>query len=83
MLPLWVLFGIVIGLFGFYIDQNRTPENFIGSMLLGLAGALQGYLVSTILETLPVIQTSVSPTLYIFLGGFLLLALGKITKKAF
>ena len=81
--PIWILYGFIVGLIGYAVDPHHSIEGLIGSLLLGMAGAFQGMMVSNILNTIPLTTISPSPLLFSFAGGLLLLSLGKITKKAF
>lgn len=80
---IWITFGLAIGIFGYLLDTDRSFENLFRNTLLGLVGALQGMVLSTILLTVPLFEAPLSPMFFSFVGGLLLLSIGKIAKKAF
>lgn len=80
-LPEWISLGVLIGIFGYIIDTQKTPQVFVGGMLLGVFGALYGYMLGNILTTIPILHSTPSPLFLSFLGGFFLLLLGKMSRK--
>lgn len=83
MIPIWIVYGIIIGIFGYVIDTEKSVDTLISGVLLGLAGALQGYLIGNVFSTFPDAAHLPSPLVFSFITAFLLLTLGKITRKAF
>lgn len=82
-LSFYLALGFIIGLFGYVIDPNRKIENLFGTALLGIVGALQGYLIGNLLQSIPVINHPPSTVFLAFTCGMLLLSIKLLTKKAF
>ena len=80
---IWIVLEFTVGILGFMLDSEKSLENLFRNSLLGLVGALQGMVLSTILQAVPLFDEPLSPIVYALAGGILLLSVGKITKKAF
>ena len=77
----WILFGLIVGMVANAID-TLPKGGFMGSVLLGIVGALVGGFIANLIFGVSINGFNTSAFLVAIAGSLLLLFFGKALKKA-
>jgi uncharacterized membrane protein YeaQ/YmgE (transglycosylase-associated protein family) len=78
----WILFGLVVGIIANAIDPSPNRGGNLGSVLLGIVGALVGGFLANLIFGVTVTGFSMTAFLVAVVGSLLLLFFGKATNNA-
>jgi uncharacterized membrane protein YeaQ/YmgE (transglycosylase-associated protein family) len=78
----WILFGMIVGVVANAIDPNPNRGGILGSMLLGIVGALVGGFLANLLFGISVTGFNLTSFLVAVAGSLLLLFLGRAIRRA-
>lgn len=78
----WTLFGFVVGIVANAIDPSPARGGILGSILLGIVGALVGGFFANLIFGIEVTGFNVTSFLVAIAGSLLLLFLGRAMRKA-
>lgn len=78
---MWVLFGLTVGIVANAIDQSDNEKGFVGSVLLGIVGALLGGFLSNFIFNVSLTAFNTTAFLIAISGSLLLLFFGKMLRK--
>ncbi|HWY79129.1 MAG TPA: GlsB/YeaQ/YmgE family stress response membrane protein [Candidatus Sulfotelmatobacter sp.] len=78
----WILFGLIVGLVANAIDSSPKRNGILGSILLGVVGALVGGFVANLIFGISVAEFNLIAFLVAIAGSLLLLFFGKTMRKA-
>lgn len=79
---LWILFGLVAGLIAQAIDPRRNNGGILGTLVLGIAGALVGGFLASLIFGVGVTGFNLTSLIIAVLGAIILLYLGRAIRKA-
>lgn len=77
----WILFGLVVGIIAHAINSSYEKGGFLGSVLLGIVGALVGGFLANLIFGTTVRGFSVAAFLVAVVCSLLLLFFGKAVRK--
>lgn len=77
----WILFGLIVGIIANAIDPSPNRDGIVGSVLLGILGALVGGFLANLFFGIFITGFSVSAFLVAVAGSLLLLFFGKALRK--
>jgi uncharacterized membrane protein YeaQ/YmgE (transglycosylase-associated protein family) len=77
----WILFGLVVGIIAHAIDPLPNRGGILGSVLLGIVGALVGGFLANLIFGVAVTEFSFTAFLVAVGGSLLLLFFGKATRS--
>jgi uncharacterized membrane protein YeaQ/YmgE (transglycosylase-associated protein family) len=77
----WILFSLIVGTIANSIGASPNG-GFIGSMLLGIVGALVGGFVSNLIFGVSITGFNVAAFLVAIAGSLLLLFFGRASRRA-
>lgn len=77
----WIIFGLIAGVIAKLIMPGKDPGGFIITILLGIAGALIGGFIGSLLGLGPVSGFNLGSFVIAILGAILLLGLYRVIKK--
>lgn len=78
----WLLFGSIVGLVGYGIDNRGGEKTLISNILLGMGGALLGGILANTIFGFTLEQFDLSSFMLAITGSLLLLLSGRIVQKA-
>jgi len=78
---IWILLGLVAGVLAKFIMPGRDPGGVIGTILIGIAGALVGGLISTKLGYGAVDGFDLRSIVIAVLGAILLLIIFRMLRR--
>ena len=78
----WILFGLVVGIIAHSLDSSAENRGILGSILLGIVGALVGGFLANLIFGITVAGFSITAFLVAVVSSLLLLFLGKAVRKA-
>jgi uncharacterized membrane protein YeaQ/YmgE (transglycosylase-associated protein family) len=78
----WVLFGMIVGVVANAIDPSPNRGGVLGSILLGIVGALVGGFLANLLFGISVTGFNLTSFLVAVAGSLLLLFLGRAVRRA-
>ena len=78
----WILFGLVVGIVANAIDPSPAKGGILGSILLGIVGAVVGGFLANLIFGINVTGFNVSSFLVAIAGSLLLLFLGRAMRRA-
>ncbi|HSX09176.1 MAG TPA: GlsB/YeaQ/YmgE family stress response membrane protein [Candidatus Saccharimonadales bacterium] len=78
----WILFGLLVGTIANAIDTTPNNGGFIGSVLLGIVGALVGGFIANLLFGISITGFDTTAFIVAIAGSLLLLFFGKAIRRA-
>jgi len=78
----WAVLGLVVGALAKWIMPGKDPGGFFITMLIGIAGAMVGGFIGTLLGVGNVSGFNVRSLVIAIAGSLLLLAIYRRTRKA-
>ena len=78
----WILFGLIVGIVANTIDPAPNRNGIIGSMLLGIVGALVGGFIANLVFGMTVTGFNTTSFLVAIAGSLVLLFVGKTIRRA-
>jgi uncharacterized membrane protein YeaQ/YmgE (transglycosylase-associated protein family) len=78
----WILFGIIVGVVANAIDPAPNRNGIVGSMLLGIVGALVGGFLANLFFGMNISGFNTASFLVAIGGSLILLFLGKTFRRA-
>ena len=78
----WILFGLIVGVVANAIDPHPNKGGLIGSMLLGIVGALTGGFLANIIFGITVTGFNLTSFLVAVAGSLILLFVGRALRRA-
>lgn len=78
----WLIFGTIVGIVANAIDPAPHKGGILGSILLGMVGALVGGFIANLIFGINVTGFNVTSFLVAIAGSLLLLFVGKAMKRA-
>jgi uncharacterized membrane protein YeaQ/YmgE (transglycosylase-associated protein family) len=78
----WVLFGVIAGSIANFIDPKPSQGGILGSIVLGIVGALIGGWLGSMLLGVTVTGFNLSSFLVAIAGSLLLLFIGRAFRRA-
>ena len=78
----WVLFGMIVGVVANAVDPSPNRGGILGSILLGIVGALVGGFLANLLFGISVTGFNLTSFLVAVAGSLLLLFLGRAVRRA-
>lgn len=82
-LVLWIAFGLIIGIFANIIDPFPGRRGYLGSMILGILGAVLGGLTGNIVFGISISGFNFPSASIAVLGSLLLLFLSRIASPKY
>jgi len=76
----WILFGLIVGIIANAIESSPNRGGILGSILLGIVGALVGGFLANLIFGISVAGFSFTAFLVAIAGSLLLLFFGKAAK---
>ena len=77
----WILFGLIVGIVTNAIDPTPNKSGAIGSVLLGVFGALTGGLLANLIFGITISGFNATTFLVAIAGSLLLLFFGKAMRR--
>jgi uncharacterized membrane protein YeaQ/YmgE (transglycosylase-associated protein family) len=77
----WILFGLVVGIVAHSIDSSPKKGGFLGSVLLGIIGALVGGFIANLVFGVSITGFNVTAFLVAIAGSLLVLFFGKALRR--
>ena len=77
----WILFGLIVGVVANTIDSSPNKSGVVGSVFLGVVGALVGGLLANVIFGIEITGFSITTFLVAIAGSLLLLFFGKAVRK--
>lgn len=77
----WILFGLVVGIVSNTADQSEGEKGIVGSILLGIVGALVGGFFANLIFNISFTAFNVVAFFVAVIGSLLLLLFGKTVRK--
>lgn len=78
----WFIFGTIVGIVANAVDPAPNKGGILGSILLGVVGALVGGFIANLLLGINVTGFNVTSFLVAIAGSLLLLFVGKAMRRA-
>jgi uncharacterized membrane protein YeaQ/YmgE (transglycosylase-associated protein family) len=78
----WVVFGLIAGSIANFLDPRPSQGGLLGSMVLGIAGALLGGFLGSTLLGVGVEGFNLTSFLVAIAGALLLLFIGRMFRRA-
>ncbi len=78
----WILFGLIVGIVANAIDPNPNRGGVLGSILLGIVGALVGGFLANLIFGVTVTGFNLTSFLVAVAGSLLLLFIGRAVRRA-
>lgn len=79
---LWVVFGLIVGSIANFVDPRESQGGLLGSIILGIVGAVVGgYLGGLVLGT-PVTGFNFTSLIVAVAGSLLVLYIGRMLRRA-
>lgn len=77
----WILFGLIVGIVANAIDPGPNRGGLLGSILLGIVGALLGGFVSDMIFGVGVTGFNLTSFLVAIAGSLILLFIGRAMRR--
>lgn len=77
----WILFGLIVGIVANAIDSSPNGGGFLGSVILGIVGALVGGFLANLIFGISIVGFNVTAFLVAIAGSLLLLFFGKALRR--
>lgn len=78
----WALFGLIVGVVANLIDPRPARGGLIGSIILGVVGALVGGWLGNFIFGVGVTGFNISSFIVAILGSLIVLAIGRMLSKS-
>lgn len=78
----WLLFGLIVGIVANAIDPEPNRGGVLGSILLGVVGALIGGFLANLIFGITVTGFNLTSFLVAVAGSLLLLFIGRAMRRA-
>lgn len=78
----WILFGLIIGVIANTLDEKAVKGGLVGSIVLGIAGALVGGFLANLVFEVGVTGFNVTSFVVAIGGALILLSIGRALRKA-
>ena len=78
----WIVFGLVVGIIANAIDPEPNRNGIVGTMLLGIVGALIGGFLANLVFGVTVAGFNIASFLVAVAGSLLLLFIGRAMRRA-
>lgn len=73
----WIVFGLIVGIVANVIDPHPSQGGFLGTVLLGVLGALLGGFLGDLIFGIGVTGFNLSSFIVAIIGSLVLLALNR------
>ncbi|MDD5146873.1 MAG: GlsB/YeaQ/YmgE family stress response membrane protein [Candidatus Pacebacteria bacterium] len=77
----WIIFGLLVGVIANAIDPSTARGGLLGSIVLGVIGALVGGFLGNLLFGIDVTGFNVSSFIVAILGALLVLYIGRALSR--
>jgi uncharacterized membrane protein YeaQ/YmgE (transglycosylase-associated protein family) len=77
----WILFGLIVGITANAIDPTPNRGGILGSILLGIVGALVGGFLANLIFGVTIAGFSMTAFLVAIAGSLVLLFFGKAVRR--
>lgn len=77
----WILFGLIVGIIANAIDPSPNRSGILGSVLLGIVGALVGGFLANLIFGITITGFNVTAFLVAIAGSLLLLFFGRAMRR--
>lgn len=78
----WIIFGLIAGSVANFIDPHPEQGGWVGSMILGIVGAVVGGYLGNMVFGIGVTGFNVSSLLVAVAGSLLVLFMSRLLRKA-
>jgi uncharacterized membrane protein YeaQ/YmgE (transglycosylase-associated protein family) len=78
----WILFGLIVGVIAHAIDPAPNRGGIVGTMLLGIVGALVGGFLANLVFGITVTGFNLTSFLVAVAGSLILLLVGRAIRRA-
>ena len=78
----WILFGLIVGIVANAIDPSPNRGGILGSVLLGIVGALVGGFLANLVFGITVTGFNLTSFLVAIAGSLILLLVGRAVRRA-
>jgi uncharacterized membrane protein YeaQ/YmgE (transglycosylase-associated protein family) len=78
----WILFGLIVGIVANAIDPSPNRGGILGSILLGIVGAIVGGFLSNLVFGINVTGFNLTSFLVAIAGSLILLLIGRAVRRA-
>ncbi len=78
----WVLFGLIVGVVAHAIDPTPNRGGMLGTILLGIVGALVGGFLANLIFGITITGFNLTSFLVAIAGSLILLLLGRAIRRA-
>jgi uncharacterized membrane protein YeaQ/YmgE (transglycosylase-associated protein family) len=78
----WILFGVIVGIVANAIDPSPNRGGILGSILLGIVGALVGGFIANLAFGITLTSFNVTSFLVAIAGSLVLLFVAKAARRA-
>lgn len=78
----WILFGLIVGIIANAIDPSPNRGGILGSMLLGIVGAIVGGFLANLIFGITVTGFNLTSFLVAVAGSLILLLIGRAVRRA-
>ena len=78
----WMIFGLIVGIIANAIDPDPNRGGILGSILLGVVGALVGGFLANLVFGVSVTGFNLTSFLVAIAGSLLLLFIGRAVRRA-
>lgn len=78
----WLVFGLIVGIAANFVDPEASRGSLLGSVVLGIIGALVGGFIGDALFGVPVTGFNITSFLLAVVGSLILLVVGRSLRRA-
>lgn len=78
----WILFGLIVGIVANAIDPAPNRGGILGSILLGIVGAVVGGFLANLIFGITVTGFNLTSFLVAVAGSLILLLIGRAVRRA-
>lgn len=78
----WIVFGLIVGLVAYYIEPTKTTGGILGSIILGIVGAVVGGFIGSSLFGIGVTGFNFTSFAVAILGSLLVLWVARYFGRA-
>jgi uncharacterized membrane protein YeaQ/YmgE (transglycosylase-associated protein family) len=78
----WIVFGIIAGSLANFLDPNPSQGGILGSMVLGIVGAILGGWLGSLLFGVGISGFNLSSFIIAIAGAVVVLLIGRMFRRA-